>query len=102
MADDDADVDAETVYERMDPFEPYTTGEIAALFGVPRRVAREALEALLGRADLRKKEPEANRAIWIREPPVNECPACGYRFEVKVLHPVLSSVRFCPRCGQDL
>jgi DNA-directed RNA polymerase subunit RPC12/RpoP len=101
-ADDSAGgIDAETLRERMEPLEPYTTGELANLFDAPRERVRELLESLRER-DVRKKESEPNRLIWIREPPANECPACGHRFEVKVLHPVLASIRFCPRCGYRL
>ena len=105
MGNDDGDrsapLDEETLHERLDPLEPYTTGELAGLFDAPRTRVRELLESLRQR-DVRKKEPEPDRVIWIREPPANECPACRHRFEVKVLHPVLASIRFCPRCGYRL
>lgn len=96
------DVTADDVYEEMEPLEPYTAGELASVVDAPKRRIRELLEALWNEGKIRKKESEPQRAIWIREVPVHECPECGYRYEVKFLHPVLSSVQFCPRCGKQL
>ena len=56
---------------------------------------------LVGEEKVGKKEPESNRAIWIREPPVYECTNCGYEFQIKCLYPVFSPVRLCPRCGKQ-
>ena len=60
------DVTAEDVYEAMEPFEPYTTREIADELGVPRRTAYEFLDDLATAGRIRKKKPEPRRAIWIR------------------------------------
>jgi predicted Zn-ribbon and HTH transcriptional regulator len=90
------------VREAMEPFEPYTTGEVARLLDAPKRVVRSVLNALAGDDELRKKEPSAGGVVWIREPPVHACPECGYEFRIKILHPILSPVRRCPRCGSRL
>lgn len=98
----DSEVTPDDVYEEMEPFEPYTTGELAAVLDIPRRVARSLLDALTATERIRKKEPEPERLIWVREPPKHECSACGHAFEIKYFHPVLQSVQFCPRCGGRL
>lgn len=98
----DADVSPEDVYEEMEPFEPYTTGELAAVLDIPKRLARSLLDTLTAAGQIRSKEPEPERLIWVREPPKHECPACGHAFEIKYFHPVLQSVQFCPRCGAQL
>jgi hypothetical protein len=92
----------EAVYEAMTPLEPYTTGELASVLGVPRRLARRLLARLADEGTIRRKEPEPERVIWIREPPKHECPNCGGEFEVKHFHPVFQAVQFCPRCGTRL
>lgn len=99
---DRSDTSPEDIYETMDPLEPYTTGELADILGIPRRVVRRLLDALNQEDKIRKKEPEPDRIIWIREAPVHECPECGHEFEIKFLHPVLAPVGFCPRCGTRL
>ncbi len=86
----------------MAPLEPYTTGELARVLDAPRRLVRQLLDALADEEQIRKKTPEPDRTIWIREPPARTCPGCGRTFEIKFLHPVLSSARFCPRCGAQL
>lgn len=93
---------ADELYEQMELPEPYTTSELAGLLGVPRRLARSLPEALSDGHRIRKKQPEKDRVIWIREPPVHAYPNCGREFEIKYLHTVLSAVRFCPRCGTRL
>lgn len=99
--DDKTDEDplSEDIYEEIEILEPSTTGELSSRFDAPKRRIRKLLEQLATSNKIRKKEPESKRAIWIREAPVHECPNCGYTYEVKFLHPVLSSVRFCPQCG---
>jgi len=86
----------------MEPFEPYTTGELAAVLAVPKQVIRKLLNVLTAEEHIRRKEPESDRVIWIREPPANSCPDCGHKFEVKFLHSVLSAAQYCPRCGTQL
>ncbi|ELY39948.1 hypothetical protein C497_04297 [Halalkalicoccus jeotgali B3] len=56
----------ETVFEAMEPMEPYTTGEIADMVDAPRRTVYNYLEELAGQGRVRKKKPEPRRAIWIR------------------------------------
>jgi predicted Zn-ribbon and HTH transcriptional regulator len=92
----------EDVYETMDPLEPYTTGELARRLETSKSLIRSFLNKLVGEDKVRKKDPEPNQMIWIREPPVYECANCGYEFQIKFLHPVLSSVRLCPQCGNQL
>jgi DNA-binding transcriptional ArsR family regulator len=98
----ESDLLPEDIYEEMDVLEPYTAGELASNFDVPKRRIRKLLERLADSGKIRKKEPERKRAIWIREPPIHECPDCEYRYEVKFVHPVLSAVQFCPRCGTQI
>lgn len=93
---------AEAIFDDIEVLEPYTTGELASRFDVAKRRLQALLEGLSAAGKIRKKEPEPNHPIWIRDAPIHECPACGYRYEVKFLHPVLSSVRYCPRCGNQL
>lgn len=62
----DHGVAAEDVYRWMEPFEPYTSGEIADGLDIPRRTAYEFLEELAESDRIRKKKPEPRRAIWIR------------------------------------
>jgi hypothetical protein len=100
--DADEPLPTETVYEAMEPLEPYTTGELATVLDVPRRVARTLLGRLSRVERIRKKEPEPERVIWIREPPKHECPTCGGEFEVRYFHPVFQAVQFCPKCGTRL
>lgn len=54
------------VFERMDPLEPYTTGELAEVLDAPRRSVYNYLEQLAEEGRIRKKKPEPRRAIWIR------------------------------------
>lgn len=96
------DRSAEAVYGEMAVLEPYTTGELASSFDAPRRRIRTLLKRLADAGRVRRKDPEPDSVIWIREPPAHECDACGYRYEVKFLHPVLAAVRYCPRCGSKL
>ncbi|WP_335999398.1 hypothetical protein [Halorientalis halophila] len=97
-----ADPTRDEVQDAMAPLEPYTTGELARVLDAPRRLVRQLLDALADEEQIRKKTPEPDRTIWIREPPARTCPGCGRTFEIKFLHPVLSSARFCPRCGAQL
>lgn len=100
--DGDASLSSEAVYEAMEPLEPYTTGELASALDVPRRLARRLLDRLADEETIRKKEPEPERVIWIREPPKHVCPNCGGEFEVRYFHPVFQAVQFCPKCGTRL
>ena len=86
----------------MAPREPYTTAELAGLLDLPARLVRRLLERLVDEGAVRKKRPDAETVLWIREPQPRRCPRCGRAFEVTYLHAVLSSVRYCPRCGQQL
>lgn len=92
------------VYEKMEVLEPYTTDELATTFDAPKQRIRDRLERLFQAGKLRKKEPEPEpeRPIWVRPAVTHECSSCGYEYEVKFLHPVFSSVRFCPRCGTQI
>lgn len=99
---DDSEPDPEMVYDAMDPLEPYTTGELASVLDTPRQLVRVLLDALAGDEKIRKKEPEPERVIWIREPPKHECLTCGGEFEVRYFHPVFQSVQYCPKCGTQL
>jgi len=95
----DRDLSVEEIYEEMEVLEPYTAGELASSFDAPKRRIRKLLERLADSGEIRKKEPEPDRAIWIREAPIHECSNCGHKYEVKFLHPILSAVQFCPQCG---
>jgi len=55
------------VFEAMEVGEPYTTSELADLLDVPRRTMYNILTDLHDDGRIRKKKPEARRAIWIRE-----------------------------------
>lgn len=92
----------ETVYEEMEPFVPYTTQELADRIGTSLGNMWSLLRGLAGSKKIRKKEPEPNLRIWMREPPDNSCPHCDYEFEVKFLHPVVTAVRHCPNCGRQV
>ncbi|WP_201289554.1 FeoC-like transcriptional regulator [Halobaculum saliterrae] len=98
----ESEPDAEQVYETMDPLEPYTTGELASILDASKRVVRGLLDALAGEQRVRKKKPESERVIWIREPPKHRCGKCGGEFEVKYVHPIFQAVQFCPKCGTQL
>jgi transcription initiation factor IIE alpha subunit len=100
--DSDPKLSPDEVYEEMDVLEPYTTGELASIFDAPKWRIRELLERLTDENKIRKKAPEPDQAIWIHDGPIYECPDCEYRYEVKFLHPMLSAVQFCPRCGGRL
>jgi predicted Zn-ribbon and HTH transcriptional regulator len=99
---DDSSLSTDDVYEVMEPLEPYTTGELAKRLRASKGLVWSLLNKLVGEDKVRKKEPEPNLRIWIRESPAYECPDCGYEFQIKVLHPVLTSVRRCPRCGTQI
>lgn len=98
----DRDISADNIYDEMEELEPYTAGELASKYDAPKQLIRNLLERLSDRGKIRKKEPEPKRAIWIREAHVHECSECGYKYEIKFLHPVFSAVQFCPRCGNQL
>ena len=52
----DTESTAEDLYEEMEPFEPYTTGELASILGIPKRLARKLLNALTGNEKVRKRK----------------------------------------------
>lgn len=93
---------AERLFEELEPFEPYTADELAAELGSERGTIRKLLDRLRREEKVKTKQPKSSAQLWIREPPVNSCGNCGRQFEIKFLHPVLSSVQFCPRCGHQL
>lgn len=99
---DGSEPDAKQVFETLEPLEPYTTGEVASILDAPKQVVRKLLDRLAEERKVRKKEPESNRIIWIREPPKHGCPECDGDFEVKYLHPIFQNVQFCPNCGTRL
>jgi hypothetical protein len=96
------DLSADEIYHEMEVLEPYTAGELASYFAAPKDRVRKLLQRLSNSGKLRKKEPEPKQAIWIREAPIHECANCGYKYEVKFLHPVLSAVQFSPQCGEQV
>lgn len=98
----DRDPSSEQIYDGIGVIEPYTAGELASDFDVPKERVRNLLERLVDSGKNRKKVPESERAIWVRKAPAHECDECGYRYEIKVLHPLLSSVQVGPRCGNQL
>ncbi|WP_248895809.1 hypothetical protein [Haloplanus halobius] len=98
----DDDPTADDVYERMEPLEPYTAGELASALDAPKQVIRTLLNRLAGADRIRKKAPEPERTIWVREPPTHRCPDCGEAFEIRYFHPVLQAAQFCPNCGTQL
>lgn len=90
-----------TVAEAMEPLEPYTTREVASIVDIPKRIARKLLNALYDEGTVEKKPPheEDGRTIWVRTAPHFTCEECGHEFMVRIVHLVLASVRYCPRCG---
>jgi hypothetical protein len=99
---DTTSLSANELFEELEPFEPYTADELADKFDTDRGILRRLLDKLNREEKIKKKKPKSSPAIWIREPPVNSCSECGREFEIKFLHPVLSSVQYCPRCGNRL
>ncbi len=97
---DSTEPSAEELLENLELFEPYTTDELAETLDTDRGVIRNLLDRLVGEKKVRNKKPPSSPTIWIREPPLNQCQHCEYEFEVKFLHPVFSSVQYCPRCGK--
>lgn len=60
------DAGPDEVFDRMEPLEPYGTGELAKNLGIPRRTAYKYLQELADEGRIRKKKPEPKHAIWIR------------------------------------
>lgn len=92
----------EEILEEMAVLEPYTVDDVAALVDSPKSRIRRVLDRLASAGTVRKTAPDDGRPIWIKPPPTVECPACGQAAEVRFLHPVLASARYCPRCGAEL
>lgn len=101
-ADTGRDIDPDEIHDEMKVLEPYTTGELASYFDASKQRIRNLLEKLSQRGKIRKKVPEPNQIIWIKDAPVHDCPNCGYEYEVKFIHPIFSTVQFCPQCGTQL
>ena len=98
----DTDLSAEELLGDLEPFEPYTTNELADMYETKKSIITQLLDKLNRQGKVRKKEPKSSPTIWIRESPVNRCSDCGREFGVKLLHPVFSAVQYCPRCGNRL
>jgi predicted transcriptional regulator len=60
------EVTKDDVFEKMEPLEPYTTGELAEKADAPRRTIYHYLEELYEEGRIQKKKPEPRRAIWMR------------------------------------
>lgn len=93
---------ADELCEKLEPFEPYTTNELADKFDADQGIIRKFLDKLNREGKVKKKKPKSSPTIWARKPPVNSCSKCGRQFEIKIMHPVFSSAQFCPRCGNRL
>ncbi|WP_430504174.1 hypothetical protein [Haloparvum sp. PAK95] len=92
----------EELLERMEPFEPYTDEEFARDLDVQKRKARQFLERLEEREEVRRTQPAGAPAIWIREPNQRTCPGCDRAFTVKYAHAIFGGAQFCPNCGERL
>ena len=57
--------DTAEVLNALDPFEPYTTGELVEITGWPRRTVFQALNELAEEGTIRKKKPNPTNAIWM-------------------------------------
>jgi hypothetical protein len=99
---DTTGLSADTLFEELEPFEPYTTDELVDELDAERGIIGRLLDKLNREGKVKKKKPKSSPTIWVREPPMNSCSECGRDFEIKFLHPVLSSVQYCPRCGNRL
>lgn len=95
-------ISADELFEELEPFEPYSTDELAEEVDTDRGIIKKLLDKLNREGKVKKKKPKSSPTIWIREPPVNSCSDCGRKFEVKFMHPVLSATQYCPRCGNRL
>lgn len=89
-------------YEEMEVLEPYMAGELASRFEGTKLRIQGLLDRLSDIGKIRKKVFGHEQVNWVRDAPIHECSECGYKYEVKFLHPVLSTVRFCPQCGTQL
>jgi hypothetical protein len=98
----DGSLSQDGVYEAMEPFEPYTLDELTERLDARKGPLWSSLRKLARTGKIRKKESNQNRRIWIREPPAKQCASCGSEFQIKPLHPVMASMKFCPRCGTQL
>jgi rubredoxin len=100
--DRDDETSPDALLAEMDVLEPYTTDEVAAMVDGPTSRIRALLDRLASAGRVRKKAPAEGGLLWIKAPPSLECPACGQAAEIRFLHPVLASARYCPRCGAEL
>jgi len=100
--DSDRELTTDEIYHEMEVLEPYTARELASCYDVTKYCVRKLLQRLFSSGTLRKKKPNPNQAIWIRDASVHECANWGCRYEVKFHHLVLSAVQFCPRCGEQV
>ena len=98
----DSDPTPAELLDELEPFEPYTTEELADAFDTEPGVIRRLLARLVRTEAVRKKTPTAGPDLWIRDPPVNTFSACGREFAVTFAHPVFSATNYCPRCGNRL
>lgn len=89
------------VYEEMEPLEPYTTGELARRVGAARDVVKRLLDALYEGDRVEKKEA-SGAVIWVRDAPRYQCAECGDEYQIRIVHPLQSAIRFCPHCGSRL
>ncbi|WP_327052282.1 hypothetical protein [Halomicrococcus gelatinilyticus] len=99
LAADGDEPSADDIYDAMEPFVPYTTDEIADRFQASTGLTWTLLRDLAAADRIRKKEPEPNLRLWIREPPANQCPICDSVFQVRFLRPGPGAVHVCPRCS---
>lgn len=97
--DNERDLSSDDLYNEMEALEPSTAGGLASKDDAPKQRVRDLLEGLSERARGRIEEPEPKHARLNREAPIHECGVCGYKYEVRLLYPGLSSVQFRPRCG---
>lgn len=60
------ELNAEDVFEAMEPLEPYTTSEIADALDAPKRTIFHYLDELSEEGKIQKKKPADTRVIWMR------------------------------------
>ncbi len=102
QSSDGESLSPDDVYEVMEPFEPYTLDDLIQRLDVTKGRLWSLLRTLHQGGKIRRKESEPNQRIWVREPPTQQCANCDYEFQIKLSHPILGAVQFCPRCGTHL